>query len=62
MFIKNMPNFHLLLSKAVVTNLFKLKIPDLGLNERQDLPIEELTEKDSPDCTSDLRPLFSILM
>ncbi len=62
MFIKNMPNINLLLSKAVVTNLFKPKIPDLGLYERQDLPIEEMTEKDSPDCTSNLRPLFSILI
>uniref|UniRef100_A0A671MMW9 Interferon-induced GTP-binding protein MxA-like n=1 Tax=Sinocyclocheilus anshuiensis TaxID=1608454 RepID=A0A671MMW9_9TELE len=28
---------------------------DLGLYERQDLPIEELIEKDIPDCTSNLR-------
>jgi hypothetical protein len=45
-------------STAVVTNLFKPKIPDLGLYERQDLPIEELIEKDIPECTSNLRPFI----
>ncbi len=47
-----------LLFTTVVTNLFKLKIPDLSLYGRQDLPIEELIEKDSPDCTSNLRPFI----
>ena len=43
---------------AVVTNLFKPKIPDLGLGERRDLPIAELIEKDGPDSTSNLRPFI----
>ena len=45
-------------SKAVVSNLFKPKIPDFHLGERQDLPIEALKEKDSPDCTSNLTPFI----
>ncbi len=42
--------------RSVVTNLFKPKIPDLGLADRQDLPIKEVTEKESRDCISNLRP------
>lgn len=49
-------------SKTVATNHFKPKIADLSLYKRQDLPIEERIERDSPDCTSSLRPLFSILI
>ncbi|KAI9534655.1 hypothetical protein NQZ68_010038 [Dissostichus eleginoides] len=45
-------------SRAVVTNLFKPKITDLGLGERRDLPIAELSEKDSPDSASNLRPFI----
>lgn len=36
----------------MVTNLFKPKIPDLTFYEGQDLSVEELIEKDSPDCSS----------
>ena len=34
---------------SVVTNLFRPKITDLCLGDRQDLPIEALREKDCPD-------------
>ncbi|KAI9534215.1 hypothetical protein NQZ68_014511 [Dissostichus eleginoides] len=44
--------------RAVFTNLFKPKITDLGLGERRDLPIAELSEKDSPDSASNLRPFI----
>ena len=48
-------------SRPEVTNLFKLKIPDLGIGERQDLPIEALRKKDGhielPTCRLLLRQI-----
>lgn len=47
---------------AVVANIFKPMIPDLNLYEKQDLHIEKCISKYIPVCTSNLRPLFSILI
>ncbi len=49
-------------SKSVVTNLSKPKIPDLGLYERQDLPIDEFKGKTSQIVLSIWGLLFSILI